>query len=206
MKTVFSIIFLLTLSFISVPAQTGSGDQPKKSQKALEKCEATTTDLPPIMGVTFELKLPDLKKLYKTLRSETFGRKKSPLLTGYEIYTVSGKEIWGGNFKKDLASLQISYSPLGISSISMELNPKAKYMPEAVFDKLADELGLAPSFWRFREFDVKPRYLQWSTVCKDFAASLIIQQGYRTRLSVWNMFDPDPARKNLPNDTGKAAD
>lgn len=157
------------------------------------RCEMKVAELTPLAGVTFDMKMTDVSKLFKTVRvltapiNEIMGQTKIHTLRPVKIDPI---------FKDELLTVELAHSSkFGITSIALNFRPRTKITPDDLFSKITVEIGLPPSVWAFNDFGGRANYLKWDVVCNDFNGSMVAQTGYMNRLSLWRNPTSNPTRK-----------
>lgn len=183
-------IFVFILSVIGyVPITAGQAKMPTS------KCEMNVADLSALGGATFDMKIEDVKKHYKTVR--VFSPSVKGATEQFKIYSLR-PAIADKNFKTDLATVDLAHSNLfGITSLALNFLPKTKLTPDELFTKINLETGLTPSNWSYNDFGGQGNYRKWDVVCNDFHGSFIAQTGYMNRFTIWRNPNSDLEKKPI---------
>lgn len=189
LKKLILISVSLIFAVASVRMSAGQAKMPTSP------CKIKVADLSGLAGVTFDIKIDELKKQYKTVRILT--PSKNEIIDQTKIYTLRPLII-DPVFKEDLLTVDLAQSSkLGISSIALNFRPKTKLTPDELFSKINLETGLLPTNWSYNDFGGKANYRKWDVVCKDFSGSFIAQTGYMNRFIIWRSPDSDPRKKTV---------
>jgi hypothetical protein len=160
-------------------------------------CEINVAELPVLAGATFDMKMEDVKKHYKTVR--VLSPPKNEIMGQTRIHMLRplvADEV----FKNDLLTVDLAHSSLfGITSIALNFRPKTKLTPAELFSKITLETGLPSSNWAYNDFGGKANYRKWDVVCNDFSGSFIAQTGYMNRLTIWRNPSSDLKKKPIDN-------
>lgn len=184
-KTITISAFLL---FVVASVQLAAG----QAKMPTSRCDITVSELPALAGVTFDMKMEDVKKRFKSVRVLT--APKNEFMGQTKIHTLRPL-VTDQIFKDDLLTIDLAHSSkFGITSIALNFRPRTKLKPDELFSKITIETGLLPSSWAYNDFGGKANYRKWDVICNDFSASFIAQTGNMNRLSIWRNPASDPKR------------
>jgi len=183
------ILISVSLIFAVASGRVAEG----QAKMPTSPCEIKVAELSGLAGATFDMKIDDFKKQYKTVRVLTPPKNESIGQT--KIYTFRPL-ITDPVFKDDLVNIDLAHSSkFGITSIALNFRPKIKMTPDELFSKINLETGLRPSNWSYNDFGGKANYRKWDVVCNDFSGSFIAQTGFMNRFTIWRSPDSDPRKK-----------
>lgn len=196
LKKLILIFILLLFAVASVRFATGQVKMPTSP------CEINVAELPELAGATFDMKIDDFKKKYKTVRVLT--PPKNEIMGQSKIFNLR-PVISDLVFKEELLTVDLAHSSkFGVTSIALNFRPKTKLTPDELFSKINLETGLLPSNWSYNDFGGNANYRKWDVVCYDFSASFTAQTGYMNRFTIWRK--PDSNLRKKPVDTRNIGD